>query len=158
MDSSPESLTKITAIPISISFDRLARAYLEDYDLQRFRSLVTAKQRVEHLRRHFGLKHASELTPDDIRQYQLQRRQAGAAAATVNRETSALKRMFQLAYQRGLAVHIPMFPTRLRENPQRQGFFEHDEYVKVRAQLPAPYQTCWISRITQDGDAAKSGC
>ena len=26
------------------------------------------------------------------------------------------------------------------ENPPRQGFFEHDEYVNVRAQLPPAYQ------------------
>ena len=29
---------------------------------------------------------------------------------------------------------------RLRENPPRQGFFEHPEYLAVRAHLPAPWQ------------------
>jgi hypothetical protein len=29
-----------------------------------------------------------------------------------------------------------VFPTRLQENPPRQGFFEHDEDLKVRAELP----------------------
>ena len=31
-------------------------------------------------------------------------------------------------------------PDRLRENPPRQGFFEHPEYLAVRAHLPAPWQ------------------
>ena len=45
-----------------------------------------------------------------------------------------------------LAVHwgwldtVPDFPDRLRENPPRQGFFEHPEYLAVRAHLPAPWQ------------------
>ena len=32
------------------------------------------------------------------------------------------------------------FPDRLRENPPRQGFFEHPEYLAVRVRLPAPWQ------------------
>ena len=45
-----------------------------------------------------------------------------------------------------IAVHwgwldtVPGFPDRLRENPPRQGFFEHPEYLAVRAHLPAPWQ------------------
>ena len=45
-----------------------------------------------------------------------------------------------------LAVHwgwldtVPGFPDRLRENPPRQGFFEHPEYLAVRVRLPAPWQ------------------
>ena len=35
---------------------------------------------------------------------------------------------------------MPGFPDRLRENPPRQGFFEHPEHLAVRAHLPAPWQ------------------
>ena len=35
---------------------------------------------------------------------------------------------------------MPGFLDRLRENPPRQGFFEHPEYLAVRARLPAPWQ------------------
>ena len=35
---------------------------------------------------------------------------------------------------------VPGFPDRLRENPPRQGFSEHPEYLAVRAHLPAPWQ------------------
>ena len=61
--------------------------------------------------------------------------QATAEAATVNRETSALSRMFQLAIRRGQLERMPLFPKRLEENPPRDGFFEHAEFLKVRALL-----------------------
>ena len=54
-----------------------------------------------------------------------------------------------------LAVHwcwldtVPGFPDRLRENPPRQGFFEHPEYLAVRAHMPALVRrgdvTVWLS-------------
>ena len=57
-----------------------------------------------------------------------------------NRETSALHRMCTLAVHWGWLDTVPGFPDRLRENPPRQGFFEHPEYLAVRVYLPAPWQ------------------
>jgi integrase len=122
------------------TFDTLAQAYLEDYLLQRYRSLSTARGRVEHLRATFGGWAAEAITADQVRSYQLARRKEGAEAATINRETSALSRMFQLALRRGQLERMPLFPQRLEENPPREGFFEHEEYLKVRAHLPASFQ------------------
>jgi integrase len=132
----------LTPLPpgTSLTFDTMATAYLQDYHLQRYRSLTTARVRVEHLRRVFAGEPAERITADAIRDYQLWRRKEGAEAATVNRETSALSRMFQLAIRRGRLERMPLFPKRLQENPPRDGFFEHDEYLKVREHLPAPYQ------------------
>jgi len=62
------------------------------------------------------------------------------SAATVNRETSGLSRMFRLAIDLGQLETMPKFPQRLEENPPRQGFFEHGEYLKVRAHLPPSFQ------------------
>jgi integrase len=123
-----------------LTFDLMAQAYLEDYLLQRYRTLSTARPRVEHLREVFGGWRTERITADAVRRYQLHRRKHGAEAATINRETSALSRMFQLAIRRGLLERMPLFPNRLEENPPRQGFFEHDEYLKVRAQAPPSYQ------------------
>jgi len=80
------------------------------------------------------------MTPDSVRDYQLHRRKQGAEAATVNRETSALSRMFQLPIRREQLERMPLFPKRLEENPPRDGFFEHSEYLKVRAELPRSFQ------------------
>jgi integrase len=132
----------LTPVPegTPLTFDVMARAYLEDYQLQRYRTMNTALPRVEHLRAVFGGWAAESMTADSVRRYQLHRRQEGAEAATINRETSALSRMFQIAIRRGLLERMPLFPKRLEENPPRDGFFEHDEYLKVRAALPPSFQ------------------
>jgi integrase len=123
-----------------LTFDTMAQTYLQDYVLQRFRTLSTARPRVEHLRGFLGGWPAEAITADAIRRYQLHRREQGAEAATINRETSALSRMFHLAIRRGQLERMPLFPNRLQENPPRQGFFEHEEYLKVRRHLPATFQ------------------
>ncbi len=132
----------LTAVPegAPVTFDTMAIAYLQDYQLQRYRSLTTARARVEHLRGFFGGMPAEAMTADRVRDYQLARRTQGFEAGTINRETSALSRMFQLAMRRGLLERMPLFPKRLEENPPRDGFFEHDEYLKVREHLPASYR------------------
>ena len=119
----------------------LIDAYLQDYQVRQFRSVSTARGRTAHLAAFFGrAARAAELTTHQIRQYQLARRAAGAATGTINRETSALHRMCTLAVHWGWLDTVPGFPDRLRENPPRQGFFEHPEYLAVRAHLPAPWQ------------------
>ena len=88
----------------------------------------TARPRVEHLRGFFRGWAAEAITADTVRSYQLPPPKAGRGAATINRETSALSRMFQLAIRRGLLECMPLFPNRLEENlPLGDGFFEHDE-------------------------------
>ena len=123
-----------------VSFDDLARLYLEDFELQRYRSMNTAKPRVGHLRTFFEGWLAEAITTESIRQYQRSRRDHDAAAATINRETSTLSRMFHLAIHSSRLERMPVFPKRFEENPPRQGFFEHAEYLKVRHALPAAYQ------------------
>ena len=119
----------------------LIDAYLQDYLVRQFRSHRTARGRTAHLTAFFGrAARAATLTTYQIRQYQLARRAAGAATGTINRETSALHRMGTLAVHWGWLDTVPGFPDRLRENPPRQGFFEHPEYLAVRVHLPAPWQ------------------
>jgi integrase len=48
--------------------------------------------------------------------------------------------MFQLAIRREQLERMPLFPKRLEENPPRDGFFEHAEYLKVRALVPPSFQ------------------
>ena len=127
--------------PQGPTLGELSDAYLQDYQVRQFRSPSTARGRIAHLVAFFGREaRAATLTTYQIRQYQLARRAAGAATGTINRETSALHRMCTLAVHWGWLDTVPGFPDRLRENPPRQGFFEHPEYLAVRAHLPAPWQ------------------
>ena len=126
--------------PSALRFDDLAAWYLDDYVVRRLRTLDTARGRVANLRATFGGWSAIAITTEAIRRYQRTRRAAGAAAATVNRETSALSRMLQLAVRGGRLAQRPVFPERLEERGPRQGFFEHSEYEAVRWHLPPPYQ------------------
>ena len=84
-----------------VTFDTLATAYLDDYVLRRLRTLDTARGRVANLRAVFGGWVVTAMTTESVRDYQRTRRAAGAAAATVNRETSALSRMFYLGVRAG---------------------------------------------------------
>ena len=130
-----------TSGPQGPTLGELSDAYLQDYHVRQFRSQSTARGRIAHLVAFFGHEaRAAALTTYQIRQYQLARRAAGAATGTINRETSALHRMCTLAVHWGWLDTVPGFPDRLRENPPRQGFFEHPEYLAVRAHLPAPWQ------------------
>ena len=138
-----------------LTFDSMALTYLEDYVLQQYRTLNTARPRVEHLRGFFGGWPAERIQADAIRNYQLQRRKAGAASASINRETSALSRMLQLAVRRGRLERMPFFPKRLQENPPRQGFFEHSEYLRCGRTLRRLSRTCWTSPTTQAGGATR---
>ena len=127
--------------PLGADPGRAQRRLLQDYQVRQFRSQSTARGRIAHLTAFFGrAARAAALTTYQIRQYQLARRAAGAATGTINRETSALHRMCTLAVHWGWLDTVPGFPDRLRENPPRQGFFEHPEYLAVRAHLPAPWQ------------------
>ena len=116
----PAPLTR-TFGPQGPTLGDLSDAYLQDYQVRQFRSHSTARGRTAHLAAFFG-------------------RAARAATGTINRETSALHRMCALAVHWGWLDIVPGFPDRLRENPPRQGFFEHPEYLAVRAHLPAPWQ------------------
>ena len=131
----------LSPVPQGPTLGALIDAYLQDYQVRQFRSLGTACGRVAHLAAYFGRDaRAAALTTYQMRQYQRARRAAGAATGTINRETSALHRLLTLAVHWGWLATVPGFPDRLRENPPRQGFFEHPEYLAVRAQLPAPWQ------------------
>jgi integrase len=123
-----------------VPFEVLVRLYLEEYEVRQFRTSDTAGGRVKNLVSFFGAMSANAITTAEIRRYQGIRRRAGAAAATVNRETAALGRMFRLALATGRLATMPYFPDGLPENPPRQGFFEHAEYLAVRCHLPPPYQ------------------
>jgi hypothetical protein len=61
--------------------------------------------------------------------------EAGAAAATINRELAALKRAFSLAEDAGRVAQRPRFSL-LHEDNARAGFFEPEQFAALLNVLP----------------------
>jgi len=122
-----------------VSFDELKKNFLRDYRINQKKSLVRAERSAYHLESFFEGTRATEITTPAIDQYIEMRMDAGAANATINRELSALKRMLNLGAEqtpplvdKGRTPKIKM----LDENNVRKGFFEHDQFLAVRVELP----------------------
>jgi integrase len=109
---------------------------LADYELNQ-KSLEWAKYVDAHLRPVFGALRAAPVGTAAVTRYVSQRRSEGAANATINRELSLLRRAFHLGVdaQPPLVMVVPKI-QKLAENNIRKGFFDHADFVKLRAELP----------------------
>ncbi len=93
----------------------------------------------KHLKPVFGSMRAGSFAKSSvstIQRYVVARQATSAANATINRELAVLHRAMVLAKECGKIPLVPSFPKPLRENNVRKGFFEHEEFVALRAALP----------------------
>ena len=90
-----------------------------------------------HLKEHFKCCNANDITTQDVRRYISVRLEQEASNGTINRELSALKRMFSLAIRQTppKVLHTPHVP-KLKEHNVRKGYFEFNEYVAMKNALP----------------------
>ncbi|MDM8538975.1 site-specific integrase [Desulfobacterales bacterium HSG17] len=119
------------------TFKQLADELINDYKINGRKSLKRAKQSVNNLNRFFEHFTAQAITTPKIREYIGMRMEEDVSNATINRELSALKRMFNIGSQQTPPVvekppHIPM----LKENNARKGYFEHGDFEKLHKELP----------------------
>ncbi len=84
-----------------------------------------------HLRPYFGSFQTSKLRFAIVQSYIERRQTAGAMNATINREVALLRRAFNLVHE-----PLPPFPSKLKENNVRKGFFEHEDYIALLKTLP----------------------
>lgn len=149
-----------------IRFDEATKDVLNDYRTNRKRSLDDVERRIEmHLKPFFCNRRMASITTADIREYidsrqkettvlrkaftftardgtprhvpEQRRTITGVSNAEINRELTALKRMFNLAIQAGKLIQKPHIPL-LKEHNVRVGFFEREQFLAVLAHLPDP--------------------
>jgi integrase len=133
-------------IPLSAKIGRLrfeaaADDMLNDYQINGKRSHKNLKNTIiaGALEPWFRGRRMASLTTADVRAYVADRLEHGYANATINRELSALKRMFTLAMQAGKLLQKPHIPMLVERNV-RKGFFERAQFEAVCHRLPPTYQ------------------
>ncbi len=119
------------------SFEDLALDLENEYRSNGRRSLGHLVVRIAHLRRFFGFVRATNITTSEVQKYIVKRQSEEASNSTINRDLAALRRMFSIAAKATppKVGRVPYIPT-LAENNARQGFFEHEDFEKVRSALP----------------------
>lgn len=123
-----------------VLFDELAEDFLNDYRVNGKRSLEKAERSVRHLKRFFGGLRASAITTSDVNTFITKRKaektrfEKPPANGSINRELTALKRIFNLARRATppKVYQVPFIPM-LKENNVRKEFFDHDEYKALKA-------------------------
>jgi integrase len=118
-----------------VTFEQLKADLLRDYETNGKRSLASVKLSIRHLDEYFSGDRALDITTDRVRGYIAQRQSEKASNGSINRELSALKRMFSLAVQAGNLSLKPYIPA-LTETNARQGFLDHGGFLTLRENLP----------------------
>ncbi len=119
------------------TFEDLTILYIQDYRINKRKSLETALVHVKNLKKTFTNLRAVDIATQRINDHITLRQKEGRSNATINRELTALKRMFNLAFrqQPPLVGSVPYIPPLKGENI-RQGFFEDEDYRVLLAALP----------------------
>jgi integrase len=119
----------------------LLQDVIADYELKDRHSVDSMARHLidKYLLPHFGKMRARNVKVPVITSYMKAQKEAGRAVASINRELGMLRRAFTLGAANGKVgpAHVPNFKGLFqKEKNARQGFWEHDEYLRFRDALP----------------------
>ena len=114
----------------------LLDAVLLDYETNN-KTISWARYVDGHLRPVFGKMPAARVETTHLQRYIVERRKDGVTDSTIKNELALLRRAFNLGRRQSppRVARTPIFP-KLKSGPPRKGFFEHDEFVAMRQELP----------------------
>ena len=125
-----------------VRFDDLANDFITYRRTQKGeKSGRDAEVRAKPLKAFFGGLKVPKVTTSKVRKYVEKRQAEGFANATINRELAALKCMLRLGAKEtpprvDRVAYIEMLP----ENNARKGFFQHEDFLRLRDALPSYMQ------------------
>jgi integrase len=119
----------VSKITVGSLYEEVAR----DYSINERKSTCDLKMRWEnHLKPFFGHFRPANVSSDLVARYIDQRKQEGAANASINRELAVLKRAFHLGRQcTPPKVRVVPYFQMLKENNVRTGFLEIGQYESL---------------------------
>jgi integrase len=118
-----------------VRFEDLAAAIRNDYAVNERKSTARLEHSLRHLAAAFSGWRAVDIGESAIEDYKARRKATDASNATINRELSALRRMFRIGQRTKLVDRVPVIEL-LTERNTRTGFVDSAEFEAVVAQLP----------------------
>jgi len=122
-----------------IKYEEAAEDLRRHYRTTGKRDLQEAEYRLKHLDGFFKGKRLASIGPADITAYIELRQDEGAKNGTINCELATLSKLLKLAYENNKLVRPPVIHKIKKPDP-RQGFFEEEEFLRVRRLLPPDLQ------------------
>ncbi len=122
-----------------VRYDEAAENLREHYRTTGSRNLIEAEKRLKHLDTHFSGARLAGIGGAEATAYVAHRQAQEVANGTINRELAVLTKMLRLAYENRKLMRLPVI-RKLKEAAPRQGFFEREQFLAVRGQLPPDLQ------------------
>jgi hypothetical protein len=94
-----------------VTVGQLLELIQQDYKVEGKKSAKRLRSSLAHLERHFAHYLAVDITTARMKLYIADRQDEGASNSTIQKETAALKRAFNLAVEDGLLSYAPKIPT-----------------------------------------------
>lgn len=122
------------------------------------KSLRQQRGHLKPVREFFGHRRALSLTPDRVREYIAERRAAGRATATIDRELAILKRAYSLPVKERRLAAKPVIPSAGPEDNVRRGYLGPADVARIAEHLDPVMRAITYLRFGRAGAHRKYAC